>query len=82
MSPGPVAMAVTGVVAIVSVIVHGATATPLAAWYSRRVACAAVTPEEERESTFAGLFEEDGRTSLRITPAELTRPAGSSATCR
>jgi NhaP-type Na+/H+ or K+/H+ antiporter len=64
-------MAVTGVVVIISVIVHGATATPVAAWYGRHVAHAAVVPEEERESTFAGLFEDDGRAPLRITPAEL-----------
>jgi NhaP-type Na+/H+ or K+/H+ antiporter len=64
-------MAVTGVVVVASVIMHGTTATPVAAWYGRRVARAAVTPEEERESTFAGLFEEDGRASLRMAPAEL-----------
>ncbi len=64
-------MAVTGVVVVFSVIVHGATATPLAAWYGRRVAKAEETPAEEREATFAGLFEEDGRAPLRITPAEV-----------
>ena len=64
-------MAVTGVVVIVSVVVHGATATPLAAWYGRHVAGATVVPDEERESTFAGLFDDDGRDSLRITPDEL-----------
>jgi NhaP-type Na+/H+ or K+/H+ antiporter len=65
-------MAVTGVVVIVSVIVHGASATPLAGWYGKRVAKAIDVPQEERESTFAGLFEEDGRTPLRITPSEVT----------
>ena len=64
-------MAVTGVVVIVSVVVHGATATPLAAWYGRRVARAAVVPDEERESTFAGLFDDAGSDPLRITPDEL-----------
>jgi len=64
-------MAVTGFVVIVSVVLHGATATPLAAWYGRRVARAAATLEEERESTFAGLFEEADNDSLRITPAEV-----------
>jgi NhaP-type Na+/H+ or K+/H+ antiporter len=64
-------MAVTGVVVIVSIIVHGATATPLAAVYGRHVARAEVTPAEERESTFVGLFNEDGSASLRIAPAEL-----------
>lgn len=64
-------MAVTGVVVIFSVVVHGATATPLATWYGRRVAKAEETPAEERESTFAGLFEAEGAPPLRITPAEL-----------
>jgi hypothetical protein len=64
-------MAVTGVVVIVSVIVHGASATPLAGWYGKRVAEAVDVPEEERESTFAGLFEEAGHTPLRIAPSEV-----------
>ncbi len=64
-------MAVTGVVVVFSVIVHGSTATPLAAWYGRRVAKAEAVPAEERESTFAGLFDDDGRPPSRITPAEL-----------
>ncbi len=64
-------LAVTGVVVIVSVIVHGSTATPFAAWYGRRVAKAEAVPAEERESTFAGLFEELQSTPLRIAPAEL-----------
>jgi sodium/hydrogen antiporter len=64
-------MAVTGVVVVFSVIVHGATATPLATWYGRRVAKAESVPAEERESTFAGLFDEDGTASSRISPAEL-----------
>jgi NhaP-type Na+/H+ or K+/H+ antiporter len=64
-------MAVTGVVVIVSVVLHGATATPLAALYGRHVARAAVVPAEERESTFVGLFEEDARPPLRIAPADL-----------
>lgn len=64
-------MAVTGVVVIFSVIVHGATATPLAAWYGRHVAKAATVPAEERESTFVALFEMETGAPLRITPAEL-----------
>jgi NhaP-type Na+/H+ or K+/H+ antiporter len=64
-------MALTGVVVVFSVIVHGSTATPLAAWYGRRVAKAEAVPAEERESTFAGLFDDDGRPPSRITPAEL-----------
>ena len=64
-------MAVTGVVVVFSVIVHGATATPLAGWYGRRVARAQAVPAEEREATFAGLFEGDEHPPLRITPAEV-----------
>jgi NhaP-type Na+/H+ or K+/H+ antiporter len=64
-------MAVTGVVVIVSVIVHGASATPLAGWYGKRVARAEDVPAEERESTFIGLFEEDDRMPLRIAPSEV-----------
>ena len=64
-------MAVTGVVVVFSVIVHGATATPLAGWYGRRVARAQAVPAEEREATFAGLFEGDEHPPLRVTPAEV-----------
>jgi NhaP-type Na+/H+ or K+/H+ antiporter len=66
-------MAVTGVVVIFSVIVHGASATPLASWYGRRVARAEETPAEERESTFIGLFEEASAPPLRITPEEVVQ---------
>jgi NhaP-type Na+/H+ or K+/H+ antiporter len=62
-------LAVTGMVVVVSVVVHGVTATPLAAWYGRRTE--AITLEEERESTFYGLFEGDPTGIRRITPAEL-----------
>jgi NhaP-type Na+/H+ or K+/H+ antiporter len=66
-------MAVTGVVVIFSVIVHGTTATPIAAWYGRHVAKAPTVPAEERESTFAALFDGETSAPLRITPAELVR---------
>jgi len=63
-------LAVVGVVVTVSVVVHGATATPLSALYGRTVE--RMTLQEERESTAAGLFtHEEG--APRITPEEIAR---------
>ncbi len=65
-------LAIVGVVVIVSVFVHGASATPVAILYGR-LSSRTVLPEE-RESTAAGLFgafpvgEDD---VPRVTPAEL-----------
>ncbi len=64
-------MAVVGAVVVVSVIVHGVTATPVSAWYAHKVAKARQTMEEERESTFTGLFEPDASEVKRITPDDL-----------
>jgi NhaP-type Na+/H+ or K+/H+ antiporter len=64
-------MAITGVVVVVSVIAHGATATPLSILYGRRVAAAKNTFAEERESTVLGLFEPDAYDTQRITTEEL-----------
>lgn len=65
-------LAITGLVVVVSVVLHGVSATPVSAWYARRVA--AETLEEERESTFASLFEDFDAAEdpiQRVTPAEL-----------
>jgi NhaP-type Na+/H+ or K+/H+ antiporter len=65
-------LAVVGVVVITSVVLHGVTATPLAAWYGRLMA--RTTLPEERESTAAGLFggpAAAGDEVPRIAPAEL-----------
>jgi NhaP-type Na+/H+ or K+/H+ antiporter len=62
-------LAITGVVVLVSVIAHGASATPLSAWYGRRVA--QQTLAEEREATATGLFQPDASEPPRITPEEL-----------
>ena len=70
-------LAVTGVVVIASVILHGASATPVAAWYGRTVA--RTTLPEERESTAAGLFEgapDAGDGVPRVTPPELAALPG------
>jgi NhaP-type Na+/H+ or K+/H+ antiporter len=70
---GPEVFALVGVVVLVSVGVHGATATPLSNWYARRVA--AETLPEERESTlagaFGGRFGQAAGEAPRITAAEL-----------
>jgi NhaP-type Na+/H+ or K+/H+ antiporter len=71
-TPGAVRLfAVTGVVVLVSTIVHGVSATPGTAWYVRHVARALLTPAEERESTADGLFAHDQDAVPRLTPAEL-----------
>jgi NhaP-type Na+/H+ or K+/H+ antiporter len=62
-------MAITGAVAIVSVILHGITATPLSHWYVARVA-SEVLPEE-RESTAAGVFGNGGSPPAVIQADEL-----------
>jgi rhodanese-related sulfurtransferase len=64
-------LAITGVVVLTSVIAHGVTATPLSAWYGARVARAGLTLNEERESTFVGLFEDAPSEVTRITPEQL-----------
>ncbi|HEU5089385.1 MAG TPA: rhodanese-like domain-containing protein, partial [Roseiflexaceae bacterium] len=62
-------LAITGAVVLASVVLHGASATPLSAWYGRKVA--SQTLDEEREATLTGLFEHDGRAVQRISPDEL-----------
>lgn len=62
-------LAITGAVVLVSVVAHGASATPLSAWYGRQVA--ATTAAEEREGTATGLFEHEPTDILRISVAEL-----------
>jgi NhaP-type Na+/H+ or K+/H+ antiporter len=69
-------LAVVGAVVIVSVIAHGASATPLSAWYARRMV--RQTYPEERGATAADLFEPLPSDVARITPADLAeRLAGS-----
>ena len=62
-------LALTGVVVVVSVVVHGTSATPLASWYGRAVA--RTTLAEEREGTAAGLFRHEPSAVPRITVQEL-----------
>src|SRR5919108_1230864 len=60
-------------VVLVSVIVHGATATPFSQRYGRRVAQAKQTLPEEREESASGLFQEEAAEVPRISPDELAR---------
>jgi NhaP-type Na+/H+ or K+/H+ antiporter len=62
-------LAITGVVAFTSVILHGVSATPLIAAYGR--AMAKETLPEEREATATGLFGGDYEAIPRVTPEEL-----------
>src|SRR5687767_6647068 len=72
---GPEVFGIVGVVVLVSVAVHGVTATPVASWYARRVE--ASTLPEERESSLMGAF--GGRLGTapdeapRITAQEVTK---------
>ena len=63
-------LATVGVVVLASTMIHGASATPISAWYGRKAA--KETLAEERESTAAGLIShEDGEVD-RTTPDELS----------
>ena len=62
-------LAVTGVVVTVSVVAHGASATPLSVLYGRAVERR--TLEEERESTAEGIFAGAAAETPRIKPGEL-----------
>jgi len=64
-------LAVTSIVVIVSVVVHGASATPLSTLYGR--AAERRTLQEEREGTAAGLFEGPAGETLRVKPEELAK---------
>jgi NhaP-type Na+/H+ or K+/H+ antiporter len=63
--------AVTGVVVLVSVVVHGVSATPLSAWYGRQVS--RETLPEEREGSAAGLLRQSPDAVPRITPQTLAQ---------
>lgn len=64
-------LSVVGVVVVVSVLLHGGTATPLAALYGRRVAREGPALAEERESSLVGLFEGAPGDTTRISVDEL-----------
>jgi NhaP-type Na+/H+ or K+/H+ antiporter len=62
-------LATVGVVVIVSLIVHGASATPASAWYGRKVESR--TLAEERENTAADLLVGSEEEIPRISPRDL-----------
>ncbi len=62
-------LAVTGVVVTVSVLFHGASATPLSALYGRAVE--RHTFQEERESGAGGIFEGAAAETARTKPEQL-----------
>jgi NhaP-type Na+/H+ or K+/H+ antiporter len=62
-------LAIVGLVVIASDVLHGSSATPLAAWYGRQIA--RETLAEERESTPGGLFGQAVENIPRVTPAAL-----------
>ena len=62
-------LAVVGIVVLVSVAIHGATAIPCTAWYGRKAL--EETLVEERESTAAGLFGAGEVQAPLISPSEL-----------
>lgn len=62
-------LGIVGLVVIVSVVLHGASATPLAAYYGRAMQRA--TLAEERDSTLGGALQTDADDLPRVTVAEL-----------
>ncbi len=62
-------MALVGMVVVVSVVAHGASASPLSALYARRAQES--TLDEEREGSAAGLFQGTADGVARISPEEL-----------
>lgn len=64
-------LAITGIVVLISILLHGSSATPLAGWYGRNLARSQATFAEERESTFNGLFTDSPDEIVRISPQDL-----------
>ena len=62
-------LATIGVVVLASVTIHGASATPVSAWYGRRASREIL--EEEKEATVAGLFGQHAGEVPRVSVDEL-----------
>lgn len=62
-------LSVIGAVVLMSVVLHGVTATPFSSWYAR--VARAETLEEERVTDVAGLFQVPDPNSGRKTPEEV-----------
>lgn len=67
-------LALTGVVVIISVVLHGVSATPLTHWYASSIA--RQTQQEERQSRFSGLLEGGPDDVARLTPEGLAEMLG------
>lgn len=67
-------LALTGVVVIISVVLHGVSATPLTHWYASSIA--RQTQQEERQSRFSGLLEGGPDNVARLTPEGLAEMLG------
>ncbi len=70
-------LAVVGLVVLVSTVLHGASATPLTAWYARRIRDS--VHEEERESDAAGIFQDHEEGVPRISVDALHQQLSGSA---
>ena len=70
LSQGEEVLAIVGAVVAISVVLHGSTATPLAAWYGRRVDHEVF--EEERSGTASDLFFGEASDSPVISVNELS----------
>jgi len=66
---GELLFATVGVVVMTSVVLHGASAMPIASWYGRKVL--RETLVEERENTAAALFGVEVDEPDRLDPAEV-----------
>ena len=62
-------LATIGVVVLASVTIHGASATPVSAWYGRKTSREIL--DEEREATVAGLFGQHAGEVPRVSVDEL-----------
>ncbi|MBT4072630.1 MAG: hypothetical protein HOE75_02985 [Chloroflexi bacterium] len=62
-------LAVVGTIVLASSVLHGASATPLAAWYGRRITMS--VHEEERESDAASVLGTHGEELKRVSVEEL-----------
>jgi NhaP-type Na+/H+ or K+/H+ antiporter len=72
LAEGRAILAIAGVVVTVSVVLHGITGTPMAAWYARKIAAGTVA--EERVSSVEGLLrreEADAGAVARVEPRQL-----------
>ncbi len=71
LNQGEEILAITGAVVMISVVLHGSSATPLAAWYGRQTLSTVF--EEERSGTASDLFSDPAYDTPRISVDDLAR---------